>query len=214
MNIFRFLSDLSHLLSIFILLHRIQTSRSIAGISFKTQVLYAVVFATRYLDVFYSYVSLYNTLMKIFFMGSSLFIVYIMVYKFNVLNNQQPRNDDFKVEYLVGGAAVMSLLFTYSYHPTEVLWSFSLWLESVAIFPQLFMLQKTGEAESLTAHYIFTLGFYRALCIPNWIVRYHFEGKIDKIALAAGIVQTLVYSDFFYIYYQKVIKALKVELPV
>lgn len=214
MNIFRFFGDLAHLFSIFILLQRIEKTKSIAGISFKTQALYATVFATRYLDLFFRYVSLYNTLMKVFFIGSSFYIVYLMIVKFNVLKNQQPSNDTFKVEYLVGGAFVMSLIFTYSYHPVEILWSFSLWLESVAIFPQLFMLQQSGEAESLTAHYIFALGIYRALYIPNWIYRYIAEGKIDKIAVAAGIVQTLLYSDFFYIYYQKVLKAYKSELPV
>jgi ER lumen protein retaining receptor len=41
----------------------------------------------------------------------------------------------------------------------------------MAIFPQLFMLQRTGEAETITTHYIAALGIYRALYIPNWIYR-------------------------------------------
>lgn len=214
MNVFRFLGDLSHLLSIFILLHRIQTTRSVSGISFKTQVLYFIVFVTRYLDLFFKYISLYLLVMKLFFIGSSFYIVYLMVRKYHVLEKQQPSNDDFPAHYLVAGAFVTSLIFTASYHPIEVLWSFSLWLEAVAIFPQLYMLQKTGEAESLTAHYIFALGMYRALYIPNWIYRYYFDGRFEKIAVASGIVQTLIYSDFFWIYYNKVIKAFKRELPV
>jgi hypothetical protein len=48
MNIFRLLGDLSHLASIFILVHKIQKSRSVRGISFKTQLIYLVVFLTRY----------------------------------------------------------------------------------------------------------------------------------------------------------------------
>lgn len=39
------------------------------------------------------------------------------------------------------------------------------------MFPQLFMLQRTGEAEMITTHYIAALGIYRALYIPNWIYR-------------------------------------------
>jgi ER lumen protein retaining receptor len=39
----------------------------------------------------------------------------------------------------------------------EILWTFSIFLESVAILPQLFMVQKTGEAESITSHYLFAL---------------------------------------------------------
>jgi hypothetical protein len=84
-----------------------------------------------------------------------------------------------------------------------MLWAFSIWLESVAILPQLFMLQRTGEAETITTHYIFALGAYRALYIPNWIYRYFTDGYFDPIAVVAGLVQTILYSDFFYIYYTK-----------
>lgn len=83
MNIFRFLGDLSHLASIFILLHKIQTSRSCRGISFKTQALYLTVFVTRYSDLLtHQHVSVYNTLMKLFFIGSTAYTLYLMRVKF------------------------------------------------------------------------------------------------------------------------------------
>jgi ER lumen protein retaining receptor len=67
------------------------------------------------------------------------------------------------------------------------------------------MLQRTGEAETITTHYLFALGAYRAMYIPNWIYRYLFDVPrfYDPIAVIAGIVQTVLYSDFFYIYYTK-----------
>ena len=67
------------------------------------------------------------------------------------------------------------------------------------------MLQRTGEAETITTHYLFALGAYRALYVPNWIYRYFTEPKWggDPIAVLAGIVQTVLYSDFFWIYYTK-----------
>lgn len=66
------------------------------------------------------------------------------------------------------------------------------------------MVQRTGEAETITTHYLFALGAYRALYIPNWIYRYFTDnGKIDPIAVLAGVIQTILYSDFFYIYYTK-----------
>ena len=53
------------------------------GISFKTQALYVAVFVTRYLDLFLGeWVLLYNTLMKLFFIGSSCYILYLMKYRF------------------------------------------------------------------------------------------------------------------------------------
>lgn len=48
------------------------------GLSFKTQALYVTVFLTRYLDLFYDFVSVYNTLMKIFFISSSCYVLYLM----------------------------------------------------------------------------------------------------------------------------------------
>ena len=82
-------------------------------------------------------------------------------------------------------------------------WAYSIWLESVAILPQLFMLQRTGEAETITTHYIFALGAYRGLYILNWVWRFFTEGYVDLIASFAGLLQTVLYSDFFYIYYTK-----------
>lgn len=84
---------------------------------------------------------------------------------------QDPGIDTFRLEYLLGPCAVLSLLITYQYSVTEVLWAFSIYLESVAILPQLFMLQRTGEAETITTHYLAALGIYRGLYIPNWIFR-------------------------------------------
>lgn len=124
-----------------------------------------------------------------------------------MLNDYKPTHDPnldtFKVAYLLAGAGVLALLFPYRYNPSEILWAFSIWLESVAILPQLFLLQRTGEAETITTHYLFALGIYRALYIPNWVYRYFAEGHVDQIAILAGVVQTVLYSDFFWVYYTK-----------
>lgn len=60
------------------------------------------------------------------------------------------------------------------------------------------MLQRTGEAETITTHYLFALGMYRGLYIPNWIYRYFADDTVDPIAVVAGVVQTVLYGDFFY----------------
>ncbi|KAI0338378.1 ER lumen protein retaining receptor [Trametopsis cervina] len=211
MNLFRLFGDLSHLASILILVHKIHTTRSCRGISFKTQALYVAVFVTRYLDLFYDWVSLYNFVMKVFFISSSCYILYLMRAKFRPTND--PSIDTFKVEYLVGPCFLFSLVFNYSFSFTEILWSFSIFLEAVAILPQLFMLQRTGEAETITTHYLAALGAYRALYIPNWIYRYFAEGIVDPIAVTAGLVQTALYVDFFYVYFTKVLQGQKFELP-
>ncbi|KAG6811051.1 hypothetical protein H0H92_009175 [Tricholoma furcatifolium] len=182
------------------------------GISFKTQALYVAVFLTRYLDLFFHYISLYNSVMKVVFISSSCYILYLMRYRYRPTHD--PSIDTFRIEYLVGPCLILGLIFNYGFRVTEILWSFSIFLESVAILPQLFMLQRTGEAETITTHYLAALGVYRALYIPNWIYRYFTEeGNIDPIAVTAGIVQTGLYLDFFYVYFTKVLQGEKFELP-
>ncbi|PMD17622.1 ER lumen protein retaining receptor [Hyaloscypha hepaticicola] len=189
-----------------------QTS-SCSGISFKSQALYLIVYITRYLDLFWTFGdSLYNTIFKLLFLASSGYTIYLMTTAYKPTHD--PNLDTFRVQYLLGGSAVLAILFPYKWTPYEITWAFSIWLESVAILPQLFLLQRTGEAETITTHYLFALGSYRALYIPNWIYRYFAEGHWEPISVLAGIVQTVLYSDFFWIYYTKVLKGKKFALPV
>lgn len=67
----------------------------------------------------------------------------------------------------------------------EILWAFSIYLEAVAILPQLFMLQRTGEAENITTHYLFALGAYRALYVPNWVYRYVLPQLLSLLSLSS-----------------------------
>jgi len=211
MNIFRLAGDLSHLAAIIILLLKIWKTRSCAGISGRSQMLFALVFITRYLDLFTSFISVYNTVMKVFFLTSSLGTVYLMYVKFKATYDHN--HDTFRIEFLLGPAVLLALLLNHEFSVMEVLWTFSIYLESVAILPQLFMVSKTGEAESITSHYLFALGSYRALYIVNWVYRYYAENFYDIIAIVAGCVQTILYCDFFYLYITKVLKGKKLQLP-
>jgi ER lumen protein retaining receptor len=40
----------------------------------------------------------------------------------------------------------------------QVLWTFSIYLEAVAILPQLVLLQRTNNIDNLTGNYVFLLG--------------------------------------------------------
>lgn len=212
MNIFRLCGDLSHLLAIFILLVKIWRSRSCAGLSGKSQVLFALVFTTRYLDLFVVYISAYNTIMKLIFIFATFLTVFLIYCKFRTTNDTE--NDTFRAELLVIPALGLAFLVNHEMSVLEVLWTFSIYLESVAILPQLFMLNKTGEAETITSHYLFALGLYRALYLVNWIYRYYTEAFFDLIMVVAGCVQTVLYCDFFYLYITKVLRGKNLILPV
>ncbi|XP_076649025.1 ER lumen protein-retaining receptor [Halictus rubicundus] len=211
MNIFRLLGDLSHVLAIIILLLKIWKTRSCAGISGKSQILFAIVYTMRYLDLMTTFISAYNTFMKIIFILTSYTTVFLMYMKFKATYDHN--HDTFRIEFLLLPTLVLALLINHEFSAVEVLWSFSIYLESVAILPQLFLVSKTGEAESITSHYLFALGSYRGLYLLNWLYRYYAEDHYDLIAIVAGLVQTVLYCDFFYLYITKVLKGKKLQLP-
>ncbi|KAG7263332.1 hypothetical protein CRUP_036655 [Coryphaenoides rupestris] len=115
-------------------------------------------------------------------------------------------HDTFRVEFLLIPVIGLSFLENYAFTP----------LEAVAIMPQLFMITNTGEAESITTHYLFFLGLYRALYLANWVWRYHTSsGFFDQIAVVSGVVQTFFYCDFFYLYITRVLRGSgKMGLPM
>lgn len=79
MNFFRLVGDMSHILSILVLLLRLRVTKNATGISIKTQEIYLVVFVTRYLDLFTTFYSLYNTIMKILYISLTAYIIYMVL---------------------------------------------------------------------------------------------------------------------------------------
>lgn len=180
----------------------------------KTQELYLLVFVTRYLDLFTSFHSLYNTLMKIFYIAASGAIVYAFYrkepWRSTYITNTKPKDifphwlyavlPCFVISIFINEGTLSSGFFSYC---MDCLWAFSIYLEAIAIIPQLIMLMKDGSAENITSWYMFSLGSYRALYLLNWIYRYlHEPGYSAWIVWLSGLLQTGLYADFFYYFIQ------------
>ena len=210
MNIFSLIGDMSHLLAIVVLLVKIFRTGSVSGLSGISQVFYAIVFSTRYLDLFTNFTSVYNTWMKCIFVILTYLTVFLTFRTYKDTYNS--KNDPKKSYVLLVPCFILAVLINHELTFMEVMWTFSIYLEAVAIVPQLWMLNKTGECESITLHYIFLLGLYRAFYIANWVYRYNLERFYDIIAIVGGIVQTLIYCPFFYMYATKVVRGNKYRL--
>jgi ER lumen protein retaining receptor len=149
--------------------------------------------------------------MKVVFLAASYATIWLIYMKFRATYDQN--HDTFRIEFLLLPVTILSLVANHEFTVIEILWTWSIYLEAVAILPQLFMVSKTGEAESITSHYLFALGSYRGLYILNWIYRYYMESYYDLIAIFAGILQTVLYCDFFYLYITKVLRGQRLQLP-
>jgi hypothetical protein len=149
---------------------------------------------------------LWNFTLKIVFVATSWTIVWMMRTRLKASYNRE--YDSFRQLFVVApcvAVALLTALVRGDWAPFELLWSFSLWLEALAILPQLVMLQRTGEHEQFTLNYIFCLGLYRALYLVNWVYRAftetHYHG--EWLVWIAGLVQTAGFSDFIYEYLKR-----------
>ena len=176
------------------------------------------------------YISLYNTLMKIFFISSSLLIIYLMRFKkpyctvsviipltqLLLRQTYDALGDDFPhFKVLLPAALVLTCIVQSGWTPWELVWSYSLWLESVAFVPQIIMLNKNRIVENITSHYVASLGLYRFFYVLNWIYRYKVEGFYCWTQILSGTLQTGLYVDFLYWYYVSLKEGKSViELPI
>jgi len=214
-----------HLASIMILLFKIRSRRNCSGISLNSQMLYVLVFVTRYLDLFnfdlfMSFNKFYNWTMKIIFISTSVYIVYLMKFVQPICATYKKEADDkLPVLYLIVPCAVFAMIFIEFYEIQEYLWTFSIYLEAVAILPQLMVVHEYakdqgGFVENLTSHYVFTLGGYRFMYILNWIYRVFTEKHYRSwYVWIAGLIQTIIYCDFFFYYLKALQTGTKTRLP-
>ncbi len=152
--------------------------------------------------------------MKILFIGVTIFIIYLMRFKKPTCNTyNRNTEDDFPHYWLIPFALFLTLLIHSDFEAWEMIWCFSLWLESVAIFPQISILAKYG-VENFTSHYIASLGAYRFFYLLNWIYRYRNEGYLSWVSILSGTLQVLLYADFFYLYIKNIKKNFSSDLPI
>ena len=197
-NVIQLVGDTLHLISFVIIIYKIYKDKSCKGVSAKTFEIYLLVFCTRYLDLFMYFISFYNTFMKLLFIGASIFILYLMHFKDPFKSTYDRKNEDtFPHVYLIPFAIIMTLLINKSYSLWGLVWSFSLWLESVAVFPQISIIAKTNGVFTYTAHYLAALGSYRFFYVLLWIYRYIKYGRILWVSIFSGILQVLLYAASF-----------------
>mmetsp|Transcript_13145 Transcript_13145/g.18445 ORF Transcript_13145/g.18445 Transcript_13145/m.18445 type:complete len:165 (-) Transcript_13145:221-715(-) len=159
--------------------------------------------------------------MKVLYIVTSAAIIYMIRFSEPICSTYDKAQDTFlHWKFAVAPCAIVAIL-THIFQNgfvvdiLELLWTFSIYLESVAILPQLIVLQRYREVENLTGNYIFFMGAYRALYIVNWVYRAFNEPFYQHhfVVYFCGVLQTLLYADFFYYYVKSKAKGGKFSLP-
>merc|ERR1712071_207111 len=222
-----------------ILIVKMFTSKRASGVSAKTLQLYCIVFVRRlssiirhegYLPYDKSGDWLYHVVefLSLLFSSAALWAClskYKQTYqadldKFGELN--VPKG--YGALWLGVPVLIVSCIFPPSLNNdwfSDVAWTYSMYLESVALIPQLYMFQKqkNGVVELLTAHFVAALGFGRMLELAFWIYSYHELADHSGsrlpgyLAVFSQAVQLLLMIDFFWYYFKAVKNATPLVLP-
>jgi ER lumen protein retaining receptor len=194
-NVFRYVGDYMHLFGIIILLTTIAKNKSVAGISRSTQVLYFLVFVTRYLDLFDHSQTTYLVVFKVTYIFSACIILAC----FYVMNQTYQRvNDTVNIGMIIIPCLTASLLLTNEYSLLEVLWTFSEFVEGFAMVPQyIFCYREKGARDWGAGLYVISLGSYRVFYALNWIYKkIQMPHYSDIQSWLGGIVEIVFFVDF------------------
>lgn len=235
------LGSLTRLFGFVLVLMRVVLEKSCTGISLKTLECYAVVFFCRLMSImFYEGYLPYDSSGDWFFLFEFLSlatvcgIIYLVAVTFR--SAYDPENDafgknmkipaEFGVLFLIVPCLVLAMII----HPTlnqnfitDVSWTMALYLETVAVIPQLYMFQKSGSVEPWTSHFVFTQGLSRVFLFAFWLSSYHelndkggksvTGGWVGAFVLLNQIIHLLVMGDFCFYYLKSAKQGSPLVLP-
>ncbi|CAN0370254.1 unnamed protein product [Pylaiella littoralis] len=209
------------------------------GVSVKSLQLYTVVFAARLVSVlqhegYLPYDRSGDFIYHVAEFGSlSLAAGCVVLMMTKLKSTYQKEVDSFGALYIPTEWGTLyifvpCLLLAVLVHPTlnkdfvsDTAWTFSMYLESMAIVPQLFMFQKQakGIVEVLVTHSTFALGLARILDMVFWVYSYQEltshagSHSVGMFVLIAQFVHILIMGDFFYYYAISVRTGNMMQLP-
>ncbi|KAK9138411.1 hypothetical protein Sjap_009005 [Stephania japonica] len=218
-------SEAVHMIGTMILIYKLTTHKTCSGLSLKSQELTAIYLAVR----FYCSIILeedIHVVLDFATLISTLWVIYMM--RFKLKSTYIKELDNMPIYYVVIPVVILSFLvrpYMRRRFVTSWFWAFTVYLESVAVLPQLRIMQNAKMVETFTGHYVFALGVARFFGCAHWIIRVietrghylYFLGSgylWPSMVLLAETVQTFILADFCYYYVKSVMHGqLLVRLP-
>jgi len=218
-------------LGLALLLKQVQRRKAVLSVSLRSLYLYAIALACRlystlqyngYLPVDRSGDWLYQLIEL-----SALAFALILIVQVKKIHNES---------CLVGvdtcNAVVLfvaCLIIAIAVHPRlnnstipDVLWTLALYVETVAMVPQLFLLTKLGgEVDSLQGHYIACMFLARLLMMRFWVTCYeelrpkNAEYNLPGLGvIGSQLLQVVLFADFMHLYVKSWRSNSRLILPV
>jgi len=194
-NIYRYAADYIHLGGLVLGLAAVLLSKSVEGFSRKTQVLYQIVFVTRYLDVFVETQVMYLLVFKLTF----ILITASMNISFVLFAHTYDANaDSCNIVAMLLPTALCAYILSAGSGLVEELWTWSELVEPFALVPQYIVCYRAKQVRPVTLLYVLLVGGYRVFYVMNWIYkRTKWHGAYhDYTSWFGGMLECVLFFDF------------------
>lgn len=227
---FSFLLTLSSIVGMFSFLmvaSKIESAKSVKGVSLKMMECYTLVCVARLCAVvpFEGYLPfdksgdwLYQVTEAVSFClaGSIVYLIRIRYF-----GTYDPSNDTLNHLYLIIPSLLLALVLhpkLNAFMPSDIAWAFALYLESVTVLPQLFMFMREGKAEAFTSHFLAAQATSKLISFVFWASSFSelanndndLKSFVGHWVVAMELVQLLVMGDFIFHY----VRCLQQGIPV
>lgn len=194
-NIYRYAADYLHFGGMILGLVTVFSSKSVQCFSRKTQVMFQIVYITRYLDVLTESQVMYLIFFKITFN----LITAAMLTSFVLFNHTYDVGaDSCNIVAILVPTGVAAFLAATGSGLQEQLWTWSEFLEPFALWPQYIMCYRAKSIRHVTVLYVLAVGGYRVLYVCNWIYkRFKWHGAYhDYTSWLGGGLECILFIDF------------------
>ena len=222
------LSSLTQMFAFIIVVIKVYTFQNSSGLSINTLICYALLLSARLFTnlLFTGYLPSDNSgdwfyqLTEIISLLCVLLLIYLTltIYK----DTSDYRNDKVPFYYLAIPTFILACIIHTSLNgflPTDITWCFSMYLEAIAIYPQIqLFIVKKGQIETYTSHYVALCGLSRLLSLIFWWDTYPelnteegnsislFCNYCGYFIVASQIIQLLIMIDYYYLYFKSLFK--------
>jgi len=229
------LSSMSQMLGFLIVVWKLYYYKSCSGISLNTVVSYLLIICSRLLStIFYSGYLPSDEAGDWFYQLTEIITLFSLITLTIMISSSY--RDTYNIEfdtiywgYLAIPALGLALLIHTNLNRnvlTDASWTFSMYLETVAIYPQIdLFVKKKGQIESFTGHYVALQGLSRLFSLIFWWSTYEelisassdsgyslFPQYCGYIIILSQVVQLIIMIDYYYHYFKGIFKGENMDL--
>jgi len=187
-----------------VLIYKITKQKSIYGLSVDTQLcfLFSVLsrccwtLDTRLVETKFAYFELAGALVVSF-------AICFLCYRYR--STMSTQTTPFRIYFLVPLALVAGIII----HPGDDMWTiqilvaFTMYIEAFGLLPQLWLMRKMHEVETLTSHYLALLIVARACRMIFWAILF-LGGEHFWMLFIADIIHLLLAADYMFLYFKSI----------